>query len=461
MPKHYTMTGGPEGPPYFGMIGIAKSDPLNFFLDNSLKYGDIIPFKVMGRKLIQVNHPDLVKYVLMENNKNYVKSKAYIRFESVLGKGLLTSNGAKWKQDRQKIQPMFRRELIEGSYFAVIMQVCEKYKQRWLRLTGKGKTQIDISSEMSSITTEIILNLIFGQENLDESTITSLHHSYSTFIEYLKIQRLMPKIDLEKIFHTPNYLRFKKELKNVNDLISRLIEKHRKETTHDQYNMLALLYAAQKQDPEHFSEADIRDHAVSMVFAGFETTSVLMQWMWHALDYRPDIEEKLYSEITSLAPSTKTAGDTVISIDALENMTYTTAFFKETMRLYPPFWITSRAPVEDDFFGDYKVESGTIIMLPQIVMQRHPRWWDNGNAFTPERFMGENNTEIDNGLYFPFSQGARKCSGYKFAEIEAKVLFATFLPLFKVKMINSLGNTYDPGITLKAKKPMLAEISLR
>ncbi len=77
----------------------------------------------------------------------------------------------------------------------------------------------------------------------------------------------------------------------------------------------------------------------------------------------------------------------------------------------------------------------------------------------PERFMGENDTNIDHGLYFPFTQGARKCSGYKLAEMEAKIIFAKLLPLFKVRIVNSAETSFDPGITLKAKKPLIAEIS--
>jgi cytochrome P450 len=457
--KSYTVTGGPKGPPILGTIGAVIRDPLSFFVENSLRYGDIIPFNDLGKRIIQVNHPELVKYVLIENYKNYHKSESYIRFESAIGRGLLTSNGAKWKQDRQKIQPMFRREQIEGYYFDVISEVSEKYKQRWFALTEKGKAEIDLTREMTVITTEIILKLIFGRDNLDEDAITTLHHSYSVFMEYLKVPRLLSRVDLSKLFHTPGYLKFKKALARVDAIIARLLAEHRKGQRPDKYNMLVLLSEAQKQDPDHFSELDIMEHSRTMVFAGFETTSILMQWMWYALDGRPDVENKLRGEITEQAPCTAARDSSGLTHEAINKMDYLSATFKETMRLYPPIWITSREPVEKDSLGDFEVEPGNIILLPQIIMQRHPRWWNEPNAFIPERFSPENEAGIDAGLYFPFSHGARKCSGYKLAEMEAKIIFSKLLPLFRVKALNSLGNNFDPGITLKFKRPLLAEIT--
>lgn len=457
--KSYTVTGGPKGLPILGTIDGMLRDPLGFFLENSLRYGDIIPFHDKGKKFIQVNHPELVKYVLMENHKNYYKSKSYIRYESAIGQGLLTSNGEKWRQDRQKIQPMFKKEQIEGYYFNVISEVSEIYKQRWYALTEKGKARLDLTREMSAITTEIILKLIFGKDNLNEKSIMALHHSYSVFVDYLKYPRLFSKIDLSKLFHTPAYFQFKRELENVDAIIASLLAEHRKGKSPDKYNMLVLLSEAQKEDPTHFSEADIRDHTVSMVFAGFETTSILMQWMWYALDARPDITDKLRSEIIRHAPCTGMPSSSTLSYDAINKMDYLSMVIKETMRRYPPFWITSREPVEDDYFGDYKVKSGTTIILPQIIMHHHPRWWNEPNAFIPERFLPENEARIAEGAYFPFSHGPRKCSGYKLAEMEAKIIFSKLLPPFNVKALNSLGNNINPGITLKIKKPMVAEIT--
>jgi cytochrome P450 len=445
-----------KGLPVLGFLLPALKNPMGLAIKMSQRYGDIISFPVLGQEVIQINHPDLIRYILIQNQKNYKKSKPYVRFESAIGLGLLTSSGDKWRRDRQKIQPMFNREQIAGYYFEVVNEVTEKYKQRWLKLTENGKAEINITSEMAQITTEVILKSIFGK-NIDDETVTSLHHSYSVLIEYLKNIRIIYNVDLRKLFCMPSYFSFKKELANIDNIIKMLSQKYREGGIDNKHNMLALLIEAQKADPVNFSEADIRDHAVSMVFAGFETTSILMQWLWYVLDEYPDIRKKLREDIISNAPCTVTADSTSIKFDDIKRMDYLSLVMKETLRVYPPFWITGREAVEDDYFGDFKVKKGTIITLPQLTMHRHPKWWKDPNSFIPERFSPEN--QIDDGLYFPFLQGGRKCSGINFVDMEARVIIAKLLPLFTVTALNKLDNSLSPGISLKLKNPLMVEIS--
>lgn len=458
MAMHYEVNSGPKGLPVLGMIKEAMQDPLSFLMQNAQTYGDIVPFHIMGMKMLQLNHPELIRYVLMENHKNYYKSDVYIRFESVLGKGLLTSNGDKWRRDRQKIQPMFKREEVEGYYYAIVNEVSEKYKQRWLKLTESGAAEINITSEMAAITIEVILKSIFGKDNLDESAIRSLHHSYGVFIEYLKDLRLLPRVDMRRLFQTPAYHRFYKELVNVESILKGLKEKYRREAFPDKNNMLALLIEAQKEDPQNFSERDIRDHSVSMVFAGYETTSILMQWMWYVLDSRSDVVEALRTDLRKCASCVFTEDSSSLSYEQVEKSQYLTAFFKETMRLYPPFWGTSRQNLKEDWYGDYRVPAGTVVILPQIVMHRSPRLWDNPNAFVPERFSPENEAKIHPGAYFPFSLGPRKCSGFKMVEMEAKTIFAKLLPMFTVTALNTINNGLEGSISLKLDKSLIASL---
>lgn len=457
MAEQYVFKGGPAGLPVLGMFAEMKRGRLGMLARHARDYGDFVPFHVLGKKVIQLNHPGLIRQVLVDNHKNYHKSDTYIRFEAALGKGLLTSNGDKWKRDRQKIQPMFRREQVEGYYFEVINAVAEKYKQRWLGLTKNGPAQIDVTAEMASMTIEIILRSLYGKD-LDTETIGKLHHSYNVFLDYLKDVRLVPTYDFCKLFGTPRYREFAKEVAYVEGVLSGLREQYRRGNDKDKFNMLALLIEAQKQNPENFSDEDIRDHCVSMVFAGFETTSVVMGWMWHALDAQPEVVRKLREEMTGKAPCVTEGDSSGLLIEQVYGMDYLDAVIKEVMRVHPPFWVSSRRPMEDDYFGDYRVEKGTVIILPQIIMHRHSRWWDSPNAFIPERFTEGKGDAIDGGLYFPFSQGPRKCSGYRFAELEAKTIFTKLLPLFKVKALNVLENAYDSGISFKLKDNLLVEI---
>ena len=147
-----------------------------------------------------------------------------------------------------------------------------------------------------------------------------------------------------------------------------------------------------------------------------------------------------------------------LTVEAVNRMDYLTAIFKEAMRMFPPFWVTGREALEDDMLGDLKIKQGTVVIVPQFVMQRHPRFWEKPDDFQPDRFLNDGEKNMDEGAYFPFSHGPRKCIGYKVAEIEAKVIFAKLFPAFHVKILNRDNNGFDAGVSLQPQHQFVAEI---
>ncbi len=451
----------PKGSPVTGLLIPLIKNPLGSIMSLSRQNcGDIVSFKLFGEpeNVIQINHPELVRQVMVDNQKNYAKSKAYIRFRSVGGLGLINSDGEKWKRDRQKIQPMFNREQISNYYFNVTNLVTEKYKKRWLQLTENGKAEVNLTEEMVKITTEIILRSIFGQKISDEA-VTSLYQSYNVMLDYLKTIRVIYNVDSRRLFCHPAYFKFKKERDNIDHHIKTLTDQYRANPLYDRYNMLSLLIEAQKADPENFSERDIRDQAVTMVFNGFETTSLLMQWLWYLVDDFADAGKKLRTEILTTIPCAATHDSSSLTFAEVQKLDYAGMVIKETLRLYPPIPIVSREAKEDDYFGDFKVKKGSSVIIPIIAMHRNPKYWEHPNSFIPERFLPENEAKIDDGMYLPFMHGGRKCSGHAFVDMEARTIIAKFLSLFKVVILNKVDNKIEPGITLKPKNPLMAEIS--
>lgn len=433
-------------------------NPLKFMVDASRSNADIVRFRILWQEMAMVTHPDHVRYMLVTNHKNFRKDDSYIRFQSVGGLGLITSHGEKWKRDRQKIQPMFNRDVVTGYHFEVASEVSEKYKRHWLEKAESGSFEMDIGYEMALITAEVIMRTVFGRGISDE-TVRGLHAAFDVIVDYLKRVRLIPSVDMRKRFRLPSYFRFRRALDYLHNVIQDLGQDYRDGKNDDQRCMFAMLLAAQKQDPEHFNDIEIRDQCVTMLFAGFETTAVSMQWMWYALDGKNDLRAKLREEIARCAPCTATTNSSALTFAELSKMDYLTAFFRETIRLYPPFWSTGRTPIEDDMLGDFKVKKGMTIVLPQFVMHRHAKWWDKPEELLPERFLPLAEADYDEGIYFPFSHGPRKCIGAAFAEMEAKTIMAKLLPLFDVACLNKTGNPITPSISLKLKYPLRVRIT--
>src|SRR4051812_49897578 len=89
------------------------------------------------------------------------------------------------------------------------------------------------------------------------------------------------------------------------------------------------------------------------------------------------------------------------------------------MRLYPPAWGLGREAVADCEIGGYHVPKGTQVLTIQWVVHRDPRWYDEPEAFRPERWADDLERRLPRGAYFPFGDGPRICIGQQVAPAEA------------------------------------------
>jgi hypothetical protein len=119
------------------------------------KYGDIVFFKVGNERIYLFNHPDLIRDVLVTNQKNFTKSRALVRAKRVLGEGLLTSEGEFHLRQRRLVQPAFHRDRI-AAYGRSMVEYANRTRSRWtdtqsldvLRLDGRNSDPCDHRPEM-------------------------------------------------------------------------------------------------------------------------------------------------------------------------------------------------------------------------------------------------------------------------------------------------------------------------
>lgn len=421
-------------------------------MENAVTYGDIIPFKMGVDRVFQINHPKYIEEILLTRHKEFRKASNHKRFREVLGDGLLTSNGSKWKQDRQRIQPVFRRDLVEGPYLRSIISASIKLKNKW-EYTGCKSGQVNVTEDMARLTLSILFDTIFGSE-ISEKELDEVDKAIKIFMDYVGLPRVFPAVDLNKVFFRPNYRNLHKVRESLKELIRDIYKRELKHPS-SRINMMRLLIDSVSNDAGRFTFEDIYDHTITMFFAGYETTATMLQWAWLCLDQNPNVQEELLSKIEGLDPSDSDYWESLNKIEYLD------AFIKEVMRLYPSFWATTRAPNSVINLGDQRISPFHTLLLPQHVMHRHPRFWDNPDIFDPDRFLEKNSTKIVNGSYFPFSLGHRKCIGYRLAEMEAKIIIATLLPSFVLKRDLSRSYELKPIISLRLEEDLVMQISKR
>ncbi len=422
--------------------------PLAFFFENYEQMGPIYWVKSPIRKIAVLNDPELVRHVLQENNRNYVKSFGYDPLKLLLGNGLLTSEGDFWRKQRRLAQPGFHKEKL-AAIVDTMITCTGQMLLRWEKLEG---IELNISAEMNRVALDIVSKSLFISNVEDEIDRIS---AWVTVAIEQGAERIKNPFKVPMWIPTPANVKQNKAVSVLDEVITGIIERRRKEGK--QYDdLLSMLMDARDEDTgEGMSNRQLRDEVMTIFIAGHETTANALTWALYVLAQNPEIEKKLQAEIDTVMQGRP------VSFEDLRNLTYTRMVIDETMRMYPPAWIIGRKNVEDDEIGGYHIPAGTNCLIPTICIHRSPKFWDNPLKFDPERFSAEKIKEHKKFTYFPFGGGPRLCIGNNFALMEMQVVLASVMQRYKFELKDQTPIELDPLITLRPKQNVYLKLIKR
>src|SRR5262249_46397396 len=118
------------------------SNPIVLFQQLAADYGDIAHYKIAWNHIVFLNHPDYIREVLVVQNDNFIKERTVQRTKMLLGEGMITSDGASHRTQRQVAQPAFHRQRIQ-EYAGAMVEEAVRTRDSW----HPGETR-DISRDM-------------------------------------------------------------------------------------------------------------------------------------------------------------------------------------------------------------------------------------------------------------------------------------------------------------------------
>ena len=415
----------------------STDDSLERMIELFARHGDTYRVYVPARRSYTyvIHHPDDVKRVLVSNHRNYTKGVGLDRVKILLGKGIMTSEGELWKRQRYMMQPLFHRRVIT-TFAGVIAQANDRWIARWEGLARSGEP-VNLTDEMSELTLEIVLRSIFGRD-LD------------------RLSQQLGGNPFEVVTREQSRdLQFAYKFRSLTKLVAALIA-HRRATREEHLDYVAMLMNARdKESGAPMGERELIDEIMTLVVAGHETTASGLNWTWYLLSQHPQVESRLHAEIDAAADLPAP------SLTEMEGLRYTRQVIDESLRLYPPGWVLSRRTIDADELGGYSVPAGTNVLLPLYLLHRHPHFWKNPDAFDPERFAPEQESERPRFAYMPFAAGPRHCIGETFALYEMLVHLYKVARRYRLRYVPDKPLELEAQINLRTRHPLHMRLEAR
>jgi cytochrome P450 len=421
---------GPSGLPIVGSQVAMLRGGLDFSMRMAREYGDVVRWEEFGGPAYQLNHPDDIERVLVENNQNYVKGDAFQRVLSPLtGNGLVNSEGETWRRNRHLVQPAFHPKRVERNA-AMITDVTERLCESW----SDGETR-DVHDDMMALTLRIVSRALFGVDIDDR--LDDIAEAVDAFFSATVS---VPHVVLPEGLPLPTRRRMRAARETLDEVVDDIIRQRRHDPGED---VVSMLLTASDEGGETLSDRQIRDEAITLLVAGHETTAVALTYTVFLLAQHPEVEAKLVDELD------RALGGRTPTPDALSELPYTEKVVTESMRLYPPVPTLLREAVAPDTLGGYEIPAGATIHLNQWVVHRDPRWYDDALAFRPERWTDEFERSLPRLAYFPFSAGPRRCIGDRFAMLEARLILATLYQRYHLELVSDRDVEVIPTVTAR------------
>ncbi len=427
----------PPGPkPQFviGNVPLAARNPLATLQSWANEYGDIFYYREGWTHVYFLNHPDLIEFVLVRNQQNFLKDRVVQNSRWFLGDGLLTSEGEYWKKQRRLAQPAFHRERI-ASYASVMTNYTDEMLSGW-----RDGAVLDVHQEMMRLSLRIVVRALFsseadGTEQISEAMDVLMHNNTGARLVFPPFLRLLP---------LPGMLELRRAVGELNKAVYEIIALRRREKR-DFGDLLSMLMLARYEDGSQMDDQQLRDEVMTFLLAGHETTALALSWTWYLLSQNPHVEHRLHEELDRvLEERAATPSD-------LSSLVYCERVIKEAMRLYPPAWSMSRSAIKDFELNGFRVPAGTNVVMSPWLMHRDPRFFPDPEKFDPDRWSREEARRLPRFAYFPFGGGPRQCIGASFAMMETVLLLATIAKRFRMGRAEGHAVTPAPSFTLRPK----------
>jgi cytochrome P450 family 135 len=383
--------------------------PISFIESCRRRYGDIFSLRLgPGRNTVVVAEPTAARQVVRGDPSVFRAGDANGLLKPVVGPAsLLVLDGDEHMQHRRILLPAFAAK--HGPAFAESVEAATRER---LASWRTGNT-IKLQEEMEAISLEAILRLALGpgpDDRLEQFRVLvpeMMRRCSSPFT-------LLPYFRHELGGVTP-YAGLQKVLGELDTLFADAIVERQASSIEDASDCLSLLCAATDEDGTPLTNRQIRDELLTMIMAGYETTTSALAWTFERLLRSPEVMSRLQDDLSRGSDE------------------YLDAVVKEVLRIRPVVPVLARKLKEDVELNGYLIPSRSVLMVSIFLLHRDPDLHPEPDEFKPERFLSGGDGEP----WLAFGGGVRRCLGASFAQLEMKVVIKAILAAVTLSATNA------------------------
>ncbi|MEK9927859.1 MAG: cytochrome P450 [Halieaceae bacterium] len=374
------------------------------------------------RGTVLFNDPELIRLILRDDGSAFPKSDLMVNaLEPLIGESIFVTDGDKWRRQRAMIDPAFSHMRVNHAFSAMKEAVADH--SAILDASANSGEAFSLDLAMSHLTADIICRTTFSTPL--ESRVAS-----EVFDDFTEFERSVAQVDVFRLIFQKAWAEVAQPdtviaaCRRIRAHLGDLIDPHL--VSPADFNDIAsdVISARDADTGKPFTREELIDQLGVFFLAGHETSASALTWVFYLLAVQPDWVARLRGEIREIV------GEGPVEFQHVKQLPWVRAFFRETLRLYPPITFIPRVAMADCKVGPRRVKRGALVMVAPWTLHRHQDYWERPSAFMPERFVAGEGSDYREEAYIPFGAGPHTCIGAGFAQAEAILIIAEFVRRF-------------------------------
>lgn len=397
------------------------------------RYGDIFQFWLGSYQCFFFCQLEHAATVFKERHIFEQSSLVFPNFDLLCSNNMITLIGTKWKRHKQLLLPYLKRRKLANQIDSMVF-CADRFIDSSLQ---DHEIHRDLIASCQSFTMNVMGFIILGRhfDICSNSPIQLALKDFVLFAELISMTLWVPR------WCWKIYLRFNWKYQHAYRLIRSFAQQVIREAQNEsldqrQQSLLSSIIGSVREQGDvkeissDLTHAELLDEMITMILAGYQTTSAALAWFIFFASKNPSVQNKIKDELREYNLLIRKDLQRIPELNEanLSSLSYCECVVKEVLRLAPINDIAARTATQDTFLDHIKIRRGQTICIPLHNINTDDRYWHHidPQQFIPDRFLGEDRDHHPLAM-IPFGGGHRACIGQDLTYLELKVMIVRLM----------------------------------